>query len=61
MPPKTELPVCAPNGFELLNGDDPNGFVLGLFVCPNTDGDPNELLEDCPKGLELLEPNMIVK
>lgn len=57
VPPKMEPPVCEPKGDVLPNGFGANGLLFALFVCPKTDGDPNGLLDDCPKGL--LEPNIV--
>lgn len=53
VPPNKEPPVCEPKGVEVPKGFGANGLLLALLVCPKTDGDPNGLLEDCPKGFEL--------
>lgn len=50
VPPNKEPPVCEPKGVELPKGFGAKGLLLALFVCPKTDGDPNGLLDDCPKA-----------
>jgi hypothetical protein len=59
VPPKSEVPVCDPNGFVLPNGFGANGLLLfALLFCPKTDCVPNGLPDDCPKGEE--EPNIFI-
>lgn len=50
VPPNKEPPVCEPKGVELPKGFGAKGLLLALLVCPKTDGDPNGLLDDCPKA-----------
>lgn len=52
VPPNIELVVCEPKGFGLPKGFGANGLVLELLVCPNTDWEPNGLLEDCPNAAQ---------
>lgn len=52
LPPKIELPVCAPN-VGLPKGLGAKGLLFVLLVCPNADGVPNGLLLDCPKAVQV--------
>lgn len=49
-PPNTEPPVAEPKGFGLPKGFCAKGLLLALLVCPNTDCEPNGLVDDCPKA-----------
>lgn len=49
VPPNMELPV-EPKGVVVPNGL--GGLLLAILVCPNTDWDPNGLLEDCPNAVQ---------
>jgi len=50
VPPNKEPPVCEPKGVELPKSFGAKGLFLALLVCLKTDGDPNGLLDDCPKA-----------
>ena len=50
VPPKIELPVWAPKGVVLPKGLGAKGLLAALLFCPKTDGEPNGLLDDCPKA-----------
>lgn len=54
VPPKIEEPVCEPKGVVVVltpKGLGAKGLLLALLLCPKTDGDPNGLLDDCPKAV----------
>lgn len=51
VPPNKEPPVCEPKGVGLPKGFGAKGLLFALLFCPKTDGDPNGLLDDCPKAV----------